>query len=467
MDGILSMPDDGVVENPLIAARTAAAQVGQGMQGVGQNFMQFAQKNPDALIAMAGGAGMAPVGHTMGGMFQALGQHFDTQDKLQQAKDLQTATLDMKKQQLSEQQRLNTAKIAGLTAKAVKDGMPKKIGGFGGQTTLMYPNGDIESVADEDVQRVFDQAETAKTQRAALMATTKAQTDLLTNPKQLDKDAALQQSYDGAKDAFQEFQDTKAMFDSTGGLKWWSRTVPGAKWFNQKFGTQDGVMEQKLSALNLTGFISYVKGFPGALSDKEGARIGAAIPPADAGPDLWAQFFEKEGPKLQEAMTRAQKYMDERTSNKAKIMQQPSALNGGVQMPGQAPAQPPAAPAQVAPEAPLPTPPALQQKYPPGFNPPSSGLVANTEKVKVVQQDLASELQKPDGSPNKQKNVEALRAELVKLGFNPAAAAPGKPAASGDTPRLSAADAKAAISSGKLKAGDFFYDINGVKRQVH
>lgn len=306
------------------------SQIGDGLSQFGSGLSGFAKQNPDLLMAMAGGMGQ---GRTplagLGGAFAAGSDELNKQEHLKQQHELALAALQQKKEQLEEAKRLNTGKLNAFAAKAMKDGMPKKIGGMGGFTTLAWPDGSITSHEDADVQRIFDNVEAGKTERAALIGAGKLQGTLLTDPKQLEEDAKLQQNYDSARQAFEDYKETKKLFEDTGGVSTFSRVVPGMPWLNQKLGTQDGLMQQKLSKLNLGGFLQYVKGFPGALSDKEGARIAAAIPPSDAGPEIWDDFFKHEGPKLEQAMGRVEAIKQERATNKEKIMSLPSTINGG------------------------------------------------------------------------------------------------------------------------------------------
>lgn len=327
-------------------------QMQQPPQSMGQGLQAFlrAPGNSQGLLAFASGMGKGETPLAgLGGAFGAVNDQINLDQKRQQEHEQAMATFQQKRDTLDETKRLNSGKIAGYAAKAAKDGMPKKIGGAGGQTTLLWPDSSITSHADEEVQQIYDTAQSAKAANATIIANGGAATKMLADPKTVEEYAKLEANFSGAANGFKDFQETKKMFEDTGGVSTFSRVVPGMPWVNKVLGTEDGVMHQKLAKLNMAGFLSYVKGMPGALSDKEGSRIEKAIPTPDAGPEIWAEFFKNDGPILEGAMKRAEATLNQRKANMAQVQSQASANNAGT-----LPTSPTMAPAKTVQDYPAP-----------------------------------------------------------------------------------------------------------------
>ena len=428
--------------------------VGQTLGNVGQSisngvakFGQFAQANPDLMLSAAVGFGKdSPIG----AVASQVQEHYRLQDTIKQKKDAAAAMLQLKKDQLAETSRMNNAKINDLGAKAAKQGMPKRIGGAGGQVTLAWPDGTITSHSDDEVQKIYDISEQAKTARAALMANQKTQDNQI-SPQSLQLDQEQESKLLDAEKTLASMKDVQSMMEQTGGISLASRMAPNglSETFNRILGTTDGKIQAGIARLNMKNFVTIVKGFPGSLSDKEGARIETAMPKKDDDPILWKAWFEEFGPMLQHDVENMQNIIAQRKARKSDIMARPSFSNGGADA---------SMPAQAAPKT-------LQQ-YPAKFNPPSPGFNTNPEgQQDILQQELAHEMAKPDTDPNKARNIASIQRELKGAGGT--AAPMAKPKANAGYPVFnSPADLKAAIAAGKLKSGDTFTLPDGTTRKV-
>lgn len=180
----------------------------QQQQGGGMQGWLSDPNNSKMLLAMAGGmgSGRTPLAG-LGGAFSAASDELTNQDKMKQQHELAMSALQQKRDTLTEAKRINDSKILGYAAKAAKDGMPKKIGSSGGQTTLAWPDGSITSNTDDEVQRIYDTAEKAKTERAAIVAGIKG--DLAPLPSQVLKDN------NDSKDAITAINGMNSVFDTT------------------------------------------------------------------------------------------------------------------------------------------------------------------------------------------------------------------------------------------------------------
>lgn len=406
MQGALYSPDDDDVGIPMPGpTRVVSGSPAQPNQSWFQGVQQQVSNNSDLLLAAAAGIGK---GTQMGDMFSAVQDHYQLQDQIKGRKEAQANAAKFKQEQLDETKRMNSAKMQGLAAKAARDGMPKKIGGIGGQTTLAWPDGSITSHGDDEVQSIYETAEAAKLARTELMANQKSQ-DLLATPAVMKLDGEKDTAVREMEKSLADFQRLQTEMTDSGGISFMSRALPNglSASVNRILGTDDGKLQAGVAKLNMQGFVKMVSGFPGSLSNAEGARIEQALPKVDDDPELWKKFFSEFGPMLQADVENAKRHLAARQTQKEEIKARPSYTNGGK--------------------------PKLMQQYPPGFTPPSNGRAAPGAQLEIIKGEYEAELKKSNPSNT---NLQALRRELKALGYNPQEQAPvASPAAAAPTTR--------------------------------
>lgn len=405
MEGILSEDDMDLpfMPPPQQAQPQAPQAQPQGMFG---KFNQAITNNSDVLMAAA--IGMAP-NTPIGGALAGVQEHYRLQDQLKQKKDAQAAMLALKREQMENQKSIANDKLDALRTKAAQGGAPKILGRAGGQTTIMWPDRTIQSIRDEEVQKIYEAEQAAKTERAALTAGSKAQAEV-TAPAAVKLEGEQDAKVRDAEKSIEAMRELRGMFEETGGISLLSRVLPNgiSESGNRILGTQDGKLQAAITKLNMKNFIALVAGFPGALSNKEGDRIERALPKIDDDPSLWKHFFDTYGPTLEADYANMVKHQQAREAQKAQTMALPSYRNGG------------------GTSKPM-------QKYPPGFNPPNSGLSQNPEdRTAILQAELQAEQAKP-ASPERDRNIQTIQREL---GIKPQAQAPA--AAPAARPPLSA-----------------------------
>lgn len=457
-EGALPVPElpmmDNVQKQPTMwdsvqqGIGNVGAQIGNGLGQV----RNFAQQNPDLLLAAAAGIGK---GTPMGNMAESIQSHYQLQDQLKQKKDAQAAMLSLQRDKLNEAQRLNNSKIDANTAKALKDGTAKVTNVGNGVLAITKPGDAAPTyVTNEDYQNF--QREITDTKGQYYMLGQGAKMDATPESPAMTKlKGEAQSKAQQASTTLDRWQRAKSLLEAQGapelaGLPFVSRVA-------QILGSDTASAYQVLSQLKVDEGFTNIPHGQGSMSNIEREMLMAPIPSMDASTDVWLNYINRRLPIIEQAAQKHQAYADGLEQPKKGMATMRDAVKeiqqGRPQKGATAPQNASTAPSG----APVDT---------PGFK--NGVATSNDGRIDILKQELSDESKQPD-SPRKQSNLDAIHRQLAALGYKvPAAAAPAPAAAAGGLATYnSVADVQAAIKAGKLKSGDFFLDPKGNKRKVN